>query len=121
MKWLALAFVLLLPGYLVGGADIGGVPAENIGPGAILIGIGIWLLKVELPRILKQYRADVFRMQSNHREDIRLMHAEFRRESKDQVERYEREISKRDAQLERLTDAIRTVSERVAELHPHPP
>lgn len=86
--------------------------------GAVLafLGIVMWMLRSALPSMLKQYRDDVFELQRVNRESVAATIAEFRAELRDINTRHDVELARRDKALDRITEVIDRLVDRIAKL-----
>lgn len=81
-----------------------------------LAGVVAWILKSAGPALLKQYRDDVFELQARSAAVLQAAIIEFRAENKLRDERHDRELTRRDAALDKLTAVVDRLADQVGAL-----
>lgn len=81
-----------------------------------LAGVIVWILKVAAPALLKQYRDDLMQQQASWSVTLKEVVAEFRQENRLRDDRHDRELTRRDAALDKLTTVVDRLADQVEEL-----
>lgn len=87
-----------------------------IGVIVVLVGTIAWVLKSAVPAMVSQYRADVFSLQKEYKDSLAAAVRDFSASLDKVCDRHDRELAKRDAQIERLADAVEKLCSRVEDI-----